>query len=149
MTSRNCGRPKGCQIFQIDDIGGPIMKAGIVQQLGEIEVLLPARIAEGLAANDRAKARLSALQAVTKQATRPAGEPDDLSAECAAAGLDTTAIRSMVAAAQETSSGRVTAPGLGKFVRSLSEDVGAMVAAVTAGDKAAGSAAANRLSALR
>ena len=42
------------------------MKAGIVQQLGEVEVLLPARVAEGLAANDRAKTRLSALQAVAK-----------------------------------------------------------------------------------
>jgi hypothetical protein len=57
------------------------MKARIVQQLGETEVLLPARLAEGLAANDRAKVRLSALQAVAKQATHPAEEPDDLSAE--------------------------------------------------------------------
>jgi len=64
------------------------MKAGIVQQLGEVEVLLPARVAEGLAANDRAKARLSALQTVVQRATHPAEEPDDLSAECAAAGLD-------------------------------------------------------------
>ncbi len=45
------------------------MKTGIVQQLGKVEVLLPARVVEGLAANDRAKARLSALQAVAKQAT--------------------------------------------------------------------------------
>jgi uncharacterized protein Yka (UPF0111/DUF47 family) len=125
------------------------MKARIVQQLGEIEVLLPARVAEGLAANDRAKAGLSALQAVAKQATHPAEEPDDLSAECAAAGVDAAAIRSMMAAARETSPGRIAAPGLAKLVRSLFEDVGAMVAAVTAGDEAAGSMADNRLSALR
>jgi uncharacterized protein Yka (UPF0111/DUF47 family) len=125
------------------------MKAAIVQQLGEAEVLLPARIAEGLAANDRAKARLAAVQAVAKQATRPAEEPEDLSAECASAGLDAAAIRSMTTAARVASPGRITAPGLAKLIRSLFDDVGAMIAAVTAGDEAAGSAAANRLTALR
>src|SRR5258707_3647686 len=149
MTWGNCVERQGCQIFSIDEMDGPTMKARIVQQLGEIEVLLPARVAEGLAANDRAKVGLSALQAVAKQATHPAEEPDDLSAECAAAGVDAAAIRSMMAAARETSPGRIAAPGLAKLVRSLFEDVGAMVAAVTAGDEAAGSMADNRLSALR
>src|SRR5258708_1331078 len=149
MTQRNCGRAEGCQIFQINEIDGPTMKAGIVQQLGEVDVLLRVRVAEGLAANDRAKARLSALQAVAKQATHPAEEPDDLSVECASAGLDVSAIRSMVAAARATSPGRIAAPGLAELIRYLSEDVGTMVAAVTAGDEAAGSAAANRLAALR
>src|SRR5258708_23465362 len=125
------------------------MKAGIVRQLGEFEVLLPARVVEGLAANDRAKARLSCLQAVAKQASHPAEEPDGLSAECANADLDVAAIRSMVAAARATSPGRIAAPGLAKLVRCLFEDVGTMVAAVTAGDEAVGSAAANRLSALQ
>jgi uncharacterized protein Yka (UPF0111/DUF47 family) len=130
-------------------IDGPAMKATIVQQLGETEVLLPARIAEGLAANGRAKARLAALQAVAKQATHPAEAPEDLSAECAGAGLDAAAIGAMTAAARAMSPGRITAPGLAKLVRSLFDDVGAMVAAVTAGDEAAGQAAANRLTALQ
>src|SRR6266550_1656185 len=84
------------------------MKAGIVRQLGEFEVLLPARVVEGLAA-----------------------------------------IRSIVAAARATSPGRIAAPGLAKLVRCLFEDVRTMVEAVTAGDEAVGSAAANRLSALQ
>jgi hypothetical protein len=125
------------------------MKARIVQQLGETEVLLPSRLAEGLAANDRAKARLSALQAVAKQATHPAEERDDLSAEWASASLDASAIRSMVAAAHATSPGRIAAPGLAKLVGTLFDDVIAMVAAVTTGDDAAGSAAVDRLQALR
>src|SRR5258708_27377834 len=125
------------------------MKTGIVQELGKVEVLLPARVVEGLAANDRAKARLSALQAVAKQATHPAEEPDDLSAKCTSAGLDVSAIRSMVAAARPASPGRITAPGVAKLIRCLFEDVATMVAAVTAGDPAGGSAAANRRSALR
>jgi uncharacterized protein Yka (UPF0111/DUF47 family) len=112
-------------------------------------MLLPARVVEGLAANDRAKARLSAFQAVAKQATHPAEEPDDLSAECASAGLDASAIHSMVTAARATTPGRITAPGLARLIRSLFEDVGAMVAAVMAGDEIAGSPAANRLAALQ
>src|SRR5258708_14217649 len=142
MMQGNCGRGEGCQIFQINEIDGPTMKAGIVQQLGEVEVLLPARVAEGLAANDRAKARLSALQAVAKQATHPAEEPDDLSVECASAGLDVSAIRSMVAAARPTSPGRIAATGLAELTRYLSVAVGPMVAAVTAGEAEAGSGAA-------
>jgi uncharacterized protein Yka (UPF0111/DUF47 family) len=125
------------------------MKARIVQQLGETDVLLPARLAEGLAANDRAKARLSALQTVVKRATHPSEEPDDLSAEFASASLDASAIRSMMAAARATSPRRIVAPGLAKLVGSLFDDVTAMVAAVTAGDDAAGSAAADRLQALQ
>src|SRR5262245_51581345 len=122
MTSRNCGRAKGCQISQIDEIDGSTMKARIVQQLGEVEVLLPGRIAEGIAANDRAKVRLSALQAVATQATHKADEPDDLSAECAAVGLDALAVRSMMAAARASGPGGIAAPGLAKFIRSLFED---------------------------
>ena len=125
------------------------MKARIVQQLGEVEVLLPARVAEGLAANDRAKVRLSALQAIAKHAAHPAEAPDDLSAECAAADLDAAALRSMVAAVRPTGPGRIAAAGLAKLVRSLFDDVGAMIAAVTAGDETAGSEAASRLAALQ
>jgi phosphohistidine swiveling domain-containing protein len=125
------------------------MKARIVQQLGEVEVLLPARVAEGLAANDRAKVCLSVLQAIAKHAIHPAEVPDDLSAECAAAGLDAAALRSMVAAAWPTSPSRIAAAGLAKLVRSLFDDIGAMIAAVTAGDATAGSEAAGRLQALQ
>jgi len=64
------------------------MKARIIEQLGEVDVLLPSRIAEGLAANDRAKVRMSALQAVATRAGNPAAQPDDLTAEYRAAGMD-------------------------------------------------------------
>src|SRR5262245_34363444 len=127
--------------ISINEIDGPTMKTGIVQQLGKVEVLLPALVVEGLAANDRAKARLSALQAVVKQATHPAEEPDDLSAECTSAGLDVSAIRSMVAAARPANPGRITAPGLAKLIRCLFEDVGTMVAAATAGGEVGGAEA--------
>ncbi len=125
------------------------MKARIIEQLGQTEMLLPSRIAEGLAANDRAKVRMSALQAAARQAANPVTEPDDLSAECAAAGVDATAIRAVVATAHAGASGIIAAPGLARLVTALRDDIGAMVDAVTAGDMPAGSTAAKRLSDLR
>jgi hypothetical protein len=44
------------------------MKSDIIELLGETELLLPALIAEGLAANDRVKARLGVLQAAVDHA---------------------------------------------------------------------------------
>jgi uncharacterized protein Yka (UPF0111/DUF47 family) len=125
------------------------MKARIVEQLGESEVLVPSRIAAGLAANDRAKVRLSALQAAARQASNPAGEPDDLSAECAAAGIDASDLRSIVAAARANAPGVVAAPGLARLINALFEDIDAMAEAVAAGDEVAGAAAASRLAALK
>ena len=104
------------------------MKARIVEQLGETEVLVPSRIAAGLAANDRAKVCLSALQAAAKQASNPAGEPDDLSAECAAAGIDASDLRSIVAAARANAPGVVAAPGLARLINALFEDIDAAAA---------------------
>ena len=38
------------------------MKSQIIKELGQADILLPSLIADGLAANDRVKVRLSALQ---------------------------------------------------------------------------------------
>src|SRR5258708_5326196 len=77
MTQRNCGRAEGCQIFQINEIDGPTMKAGIVQQLGEVAVLLPARVAEGLAGNDRAEGSAAANRLAALR-TRLSAEYDEI-----------------------------------------------------------------------
>jgi hypothetical protein len=125
------------------------MKARIVEQLGETAALMPARIAEGLAANDRAKARMSALQAVARQAAHPGHEPDDLSVECAAAGIDASEIHSILAVARATTPGVVAAPGLAKLINALFADIDVMIAAATVGDQAAGLAARERLASLK
>jgi uncharacterized protein Yka (UPF0111/DUF47 family) len=125
------------------------MKAQIVEQLGETEVLRPLRIAEGLAANDRAKVRMSALQAVARHAADPRRDPDDLSAECAAAGVNASEIQSIVAAARAPTPDIVASPGLGKLVNSLFGDIDAMIEAVNAGDASTASSAANRASMLK
>jgi len=125
------------------------MKARIVEQLGETEVLRPSRIADGLAANERAKVRMSAVQAVARQAANPGSAPDDLSAECAAAGVNASEIQSIVAAARARTPDVVASPGLGKLVSSLFSDIDAMIEAVNAGDANAASSAAKRVSILR
>jgi hypothetical protein len=48
------------------------MKSQIIEQLGQADLLLPTLIAEGLAANDRIKVRMSALQAAAHHAREPA-----------------------------------------------------------------------------
>jgi hypothetical protein len=125
------------------------MKTRIVEQLGESEILMPSRIAEGLAANDRAKVRMSALQAAARHAADPACDPDDLSAESAAAGVDAAEIRSILTAARAPASGKVGAPGLGKLITGLMADLDTMIEAVGAGDEAYASSAVTRLAALK
>lgn len=125
------------------------MKTRIAEYLGHVEVVLPALIAEGLTANDRAKVRMSALQAVVQRAHNPNAEPRELTAECRAAGIDSTMVRSFVVAARAAGNGVITAPGLSELTNDLWKDVETMLHAVEAGDAPAGKAAADRLSVIR
>jgi uncharacterized protein Yka (UPF0111/DUF47 family) len=125
------------------------MKARIIEQLGQVEMLLPSRIVGGLAANDRAKVRLSALQAIAARGGNPTAPADDLSAECRVAGIDASEIKGVMAAAHMSAPGTVAAPGLAKIIKAVFADTALMVDAVAMGDAAVGSVAANRLSALK
>ena len=58
------------------------MKTEIIERLGQTDLLLPSLVAEGLAANDRVKARLSVLQAAGGRARDPTGVRFDLTDEC-------------------------------------------------------------------
>ena len=124
------------------------MKAAIVEQLGESDLLLPARLAEGLAANARVKARLSVLQAAAARLRDPSGMRFDIADECRAAGLDTVAIEALVDRANPLPDGRMTAPGLGSLGAAIWDDVAAMARAVKAGDAAQGERALERLAAI-
>ena len=44
------------------------MKAQIIRELGQADILLPSLVADGLAANDRIKVRMSALQQAAQHA---------------------------------------------------------------------------------
>ena len=125
------------------------MKTRIIKQLGQTDVLLPALVVEGLAANNRIKVRMSALQAAAAQARNPARPPPDLTADCRAAGIDPSRVEQLVSGATEAADGRITAPNLAELGKDMLADIDAMTHAVEAGAPAEGEAAANRLSALR
>ena len=122
------------------------MKTQIIEQLGQKDLLLPARLAEGLAANDRVKARLSVLQAAAAHARDP-GAPFGLAEECRSAGLDAFAMETLVDRASRSGDGRLSAPGLGDLCAAILSDVTAMAQAVAAGGAESG-AATQRLASL-
>jgi len=124
------------------------MKSEIIEQLGQTDLLLPSRIAEGLAANNRVKARLSVLQAAAGRARDPHGVRFDLGEECRAAEIDPVAMETLVNRASLPAEGRMTAPGLGSLRAAIWDDVTTMARAVKAGDAASGDRALERLAAL-
>ncbi|MFA6267454.1 MAG: hypothetical protein WC670_17275, partial [Pseudolabrys sp.] len=110
------------------------MKSQIVEELGQGEILLPSRIAEGLAANDRVKVRLSVLQAAARHARDPHGAPFTLGEECRGVKLDTMPLETLVNGATLTASDLIVAPGLSALRDAIWADVEAMIEAVRAGD---------------
>ena len=125
------------------------MKSEIIAQLGQTDILLPSLIADGLSANSRVKARLSVLQAAARHAREPGSTRFDLTDECHAAGLESMAMESLVNRARLLAGELVTAPGLDSLGSAIWDDVATMIRAVEAGDKVAGEAARERLSAIR
>jgi uncharacterized protein Yka (UPF0111/DUF47 family) len=125
------------------------VKTKIIEQLGETELLLPSLIAQGLAANSRVKARLTALQAAQRRAQSPSNVHFDLMEECRAASIDPMPMEALVNSASLLDCKQLTAPGLGKLGIAIWDDVAAMGAAVRAGDEATGDALLARLAAMR
>lgn len=110
-----------------------MMKTRIVEHLGQTEVLLPSLVASALAANDRAKLCMSALQAAAQRARHPADPPPDLDNECRAADLDPQPIRTLIAGARIGHGDLLTAPGLSHLLDALIGHVATMNEAVLAG----------------
>jgi uncharacterized protein Yka (UPF0111/DUF47 family) len=125
------------------------MKAEIVEQLGQTDLLLPSLIAEGLAANDRVKARLSVLQAAAHRARAPMSPHVDLAGECRAVGLEEAALETLVNRATLVARERMSAPGLARLGAAIWNDMAAMIRAVKAGDPALADDAAKRLAAIQ
>ena len=125
------------------------MKTEIIERLGQTDLLLPSLIAEGLAANDRVKVRLSILQAAARRVRDPQAKRFDLANECRAAGIDPVALEAVVDRASLLAGERITAPGLGSVGTAIWNDVETMVLAVKAGDAARGDSVLERLSAIR
>jgi uncharacterized protein Yka (UPF0111/DUF47 family) len=124
------------------------MKSQIIAQLGQSDLLLPALVAEGLAANDRIKIRLSLLQAAAHHARDPKTVRFELAEECRAAGIDPIAAETLVNSAIFAAGERITAPGIASLVAAVWDDAAAMIRAVGADDGASGDQAKIRLEAI-
>jgi uncharacterized protein Yka (UPF0111/DUF47 family) len=124
------------------------MKSRIIEQLGQSELMLPNLLAGALKANDRAKLRMSVLQAAVQHANDPRTPPPDLTSECSSAAIDAVATRNLIAGARANGDGLIEAPGLSKLNEALLADVETMIKAVEAGDAAAGISAGERLDAI-
>jgi uncharacterized protein Yka (UPF0111/DUF47 family) len=125
------------------------VKTEIVEWLGQTDLLLPQLIAEGLAANDRVKARLSVLQAAAQHAHDPHGSRIDLAEECRAAGLDPIPLQALANSAMLAEGAKVTAVGLGALGNAIWDDMIAMLRAVHAGDPARAETYVTRLDAIK
>jgi uncharacterized protein Yka (UPF0111/DUF47 family) len=120
------------------------MKSRIIEHLGAADLLLPSLVAAGLAANDRVKVHLSALQAAAAHARNPRAAVPDLAAECRAAGVDPEQVRQLVGGAKMSGDARITAPHLAELGRDILAEMDAMLHAVEAGSPAEGRLAAGR-----
>jgi hypothetical protein len=125
------------------------MKSRMIEQLGQTDILLPSLIADGLAANDRVKVRLSALQAAAVHARNPSERTVDLAAECRAAGVDLAGVQSLVSDARMTANGRIAAPALAGMSERIAGDLDVMIHAVEVGAPDEGKAAGERMAAIR
>ncbi len=124
-------------------------KVQIVEQLGEAEVLLPELLAAALAANDRAKVRMTLLQEAVAHAQNPAAPAHTLEAERREAGLDQAVFASTVKDARALEAGGFAVPGAGMLLAGLCGDIEAMMAPISLADAAKGEEFAKRFEALR
>lgn len=124
-------------------------KSEIVSYLGQAEVMLPDLIARALVANDRAKVRMTVLQAALEHALRPAARPASVADEAGAVGLDATVVAQAVSAARQLANGDVSIPAAGQLIGGLVEDIDAMLAPVTAASATEARTLSGRLEALR
>src|SRR5579872_7408476 len=125
------------------------MKSEIIRELGEGRMLLPSLIREGLAANDRIKVRMSALQAAAQRVARPEAPITDLSAESRAAGLAAPTLAALIEGAHAAGDARFAAPHLAELIGEIADDAATMIRSVAAGEPKEGEAAKARLAAIR
>ncbi|RXH08692.1 hypothetical protein [Bradyrhizobium guangzhouense] len=125
------------------------MKTQIIEELGQGGILLPTLVAEGLAANDRIKVRMSALQAAAQHARDPNRPASDLGIESRTAGIAPAAIATLIGGAHMVGRDRLAAPDLAKLMKDIQDDAATMIRAVDAGAPDEGTKANARLEAIR
>jgi uncharacterized protein Yka (UPF0111/DUF47 family) len=125
------------------------MKSHIIEELGQADILQPSLVAEGLAANDRIKVRMSGLQAAAQHAREPARPPTDLAVECRTAGISPASLAALIGGAHLSGDGRLAAPNLATLMAEINDDAVTMIRAVSAGSASEGRSAEVRLATIR
>jgi uncharacterized protein Yka (UPF0111/DUF47 family) len=110
-------------------------KAKIVATLGERRLLLPALLNEALCANDRAKYRLTLLQAAKAHADAPEEDFSDLRTERLACGVADAAYDDVVTGTAKVGVDTYAMPLVSELCSSFRDDMMAMIAPFEAAQK--------------
>lgn len=102
-------------------------KTSIIDSLGERALLLPQKLADALAANDRLKACFSLLQAAEQHADHPDEPPPDLGTELRACRLD-GGLQLAAANSRREAGGSLYVPGAARIRQLVLDDIAAMQA---------------------
>jgi uncharacterized protein Yka (UPF0111/DUF47 family) len=100
----------------------------MIELLGERALLLPRKVEEALAANDRLKVRLTLLQAAERHGDHPEEPVPDFMTERRAAGLDGELEELAIANSRRESDGGLHIPGAAATRRHILADLDAMQA---------------------
>jgi uncharacterized protein Yka (UPF0111/DUF47 family) len=123
-------------------------KARIVAALGERLLLLPYLLNEALAANDRAKYRLTLLQTAKSHADSPDADFSDLRTERLACGVTDASYDDVVAETARRGADVYAMPRARELCSALRDDLLAMIAPFEAAQKAEGELFQQRLQGL-
>ena len=125
-----------------------IQKAGIIAELGEEAVLLPALVQQALVANDRIKYHFSLLQTARQRADHPGQTPSTLRAEREAAEIDDLSLDGVVPGAIRLDSGLYRIAQLERILERIGRAAEEMVRPFAISDTAEAPAFQARLEAL-
>jgi uncharacterized protein Yka (UPF0111/DUF47 family) len=119
-------------------------KSQMLSELGEHDLLLPTLVNLALAANDRAKYRLTLLQTARYHAVHPDAPVVDLRRERLESGVDDAALDRTVGGTRRVLEDRLEIPDFGAIHAALVADVRAMMAPFEAAGQLPGSFGATR-----
>jgi len=105
-------------------------RLAVIEQIGERGLLLPERIAYGLAANDRARYYLTLLQTAAAHA-QAAGQPfSNLRVQREASGVSDAALDHVIEASGSRGNSMICIPGVGAIIDRLFHELRRMLAAL-------------------
>ena len=107
-------------------------KAEVLEQLGEVALILPALINRGLAANDRIKYFLTLLQSARDHAEHPDRASPSLQTEREASGVDDVTFDEVVAGSTRDGEQRLRIPHASRIHTLIVDDIRQMLAPLKA-----------------